>query len=868
MMKSPFLLSTHYVENHKVDFLPVSCARCNIRFYSQTHVMAHTCPPELLEQVRAKQQAPSLVTSSYSELSVDAQSSVTSDQFCIKEEPLDDWAVESSSAATDSSTHISLPTIKIEPNDGDYTPVFNPVNEASYLCLHCKQFFETPQVLNEHYCKVQFCKFCEKKFKKKLAFEVHMMTHHKMKNVCQFCDRKFKKGIFQHLKTHTNIQVSKKPAEAEKSVPANIPQPLHPCKICKRNLNSEQLWEAHMMDNHSSENECQFCGKTFQRNALLIRHLKSHTVLPYTYQVKDPSTVTVANDLESTAKKFCQICNKKFVVKIGFDRHMISQHKSSSTCQFCGSVFHNLRVLLKHVKTHTSIEPKFECEKCKEVLNVNQFGAHKCKPAEPAPLRKPVASVQSRKRSLSISETESLIEPPKVMKEGPRFPTKVHQDSFNLSQLKADAPPHAAAAAAAPKHPLACLHCDMSFANHSELRHHAKEAQVYCDFCRCTLPSSMEYESHMLEMHSMGRTCQFCGAQFGNKAALSLHLRRHTSLKPIFFKCFHCGEKFHTELEKQNHPCKAWTCEVCDVRFPNEEALENHSCDEEQLLSDSECENCQSKFSSGQLLLQHMQVSKRKQDLKDKEVAKHQKLLDDSTTLPDSTPPQPTKKGRPLKSAHKKAMAPEVVECKYCKKLFLTTEQYIAHCQEKHWYKCGVCGKKFEKEDDMEQHLIWHRVNAIAQQYNPVNPQPTASKTVVIRPIASSIVASPKGRPVASSIVASPKGRPVASSIVASPKGRPVASSTVVVPSGPRVVKESLTSAQTSHQPALATPTRTTQQGHITAFLCNTCGIYLSSSQALAQHKRSHMVFQCTQCSRVLSTARELAEHTQTHAVV
>jgi len=121
-----------------------------------------------------------------------------------------------------------------------------------------------------------------------------------------------------------------------------------------------------------------------------------------------------------------------------------------------------------------------------------------------------------------------------------------------------------------------CFHCHTSFNTSAELRAHGMKAGVFCEFCKKTLPDTNEYEMHMLEEHPMDDTCQFCGAYIPNKAGLEIHIRRHTNIGPIHYKCFGCNQMFRSSKDKDEHACIAFACPKCNQPQKGPDGLEEH----------------------------------------------------------------------------------------------------------------------------------------------------------------------------------------------------------------------------------------------------------------------------------------------------
>jgi hypothetical protein len=121
-----------------------------------------------------------------------------------------------------------------------------------------------------------------------------------------------------------------------------------------------------------------------------------------------------------------------------------------------------------------------------------------------------------------------------------------------------------------------CRHCHTSFETHGQLRAHAIKALVFCEFCRTTHADTKEYQMHMLEEHPMDDTCQFCGAYIPDREGLVIHIRKHTSMGPIMYKCFGCHEMFSSVSKKNDHACSAYPCPQCSEPQNGPDGLEEH----------------------------------------------------------------------------------------------------------------------------------------------------------------------------------------------------------------------------------------------------------------------------------------------------
>ncbi|XP_066254722.1 zinc finger protein 658B-like isoform X33 [Euwallacea similis] len=108
--------------------------------------------------------------------------------------------------------------------------------------------------------KTWTCEICEKEFKIKHSYNLHMKIHYDMKNfTCEICGKRFLTR--HHLKVHTRTHTGEKP---------------HECEVCGVRFAYRGTLIEHFTI-HSGEKpfRCEHCGKNFSRRKYLVSHYKS-----------------------------------------------------------------------------------------------------------------------------------------------------------------------------------------------------------------------------------------------------------------------------------------------------------------------------------------------------------------------------------------------------------------------------------------------------------------------------------------------------------------------------------------------------------------------------------------------------------------
>lgn len=107
-------------------------------------------------------------------------------------------------------------------------------------------------------------------------------------------------------------------------------------------------------------------------------------------------------------------------------------------------------------------------------------------------------------------------------------------------------------------------------------------SHLTCSLCEVGFLAWREYEAHIKKHVSNLKKpffCLECGARFVNRAALAIHLPKHTTETP--HQCQHCGKGFKWKQGLNNHMLvhnkeKQMLCDVCGYSTTHMKALKSH----------------------------------------------------------------------------------------------------------------------------------------------------------------------------------------------------------------------------------------------------------------------------------------------------
>uniref|UniRef100_A0A034W6W5 Zinc finger and SCAN domain-containing protein 2 n=1 Tax=Bactrocera dorsalis TaxID=27457 RepID=A0A034W6W5_BACDO len=130
-----------------------------------------------------------------------------------------------------------------------------------------------------------------------------------------------------------------------------------------------------------------------------------------------------------------------------------------------------------------------------------------------------------------------------------------------------------------------CIGCDFKCYRVQEMITHMSSCEpshLTCSLCEVGFLAWREYEAHI--QHHLSNLkkpffCLECGARFVNRAALTIHLPKHTTETP--HQCQHCGKGFKWKQGLNSHMLihnkeKQMLCDVCGYSTTHMKALKSH----------------------------------------------------------------------------------------------------------------------------------------------------------------------------------------------------------------------------------------------------------------------------------------------------
>ncbi|KAK2165518.1 hypothetical protein LSH36_49g07093 [Paralvinella palmiformis] len=396
---------------------------------------------------------------------------------------------------------------------------------------------------------------CKKLFRFEESLSLHKFSYHGMKSEtkrfeCELCDKRFSSWCL--LKKHQRVHTLETPYQ---------------CQDCLQRFKWQTSLLTHACLNKSGEGtslKCPDCGKIFNMQCLLKKHMVIHTNLrPFK----------------------CDQCDKSFKMRETLKKHHRKVHWSDAEkrkyaekhgwiCPDCDKVSTSVRDFHRHRTKHSDVRP-YICDQCaRQFKTQDGLNAH-----------------------LKQMHSVTLIQKEDGTTEAVR----------TLNYFACDFPD-----------------CDKKFRRHHMYLEHKKvhfsNERIPCDHpgCNKTYPTMFKMKEHKRSVHKERPPvfCQICGKRMKNTSCLSNHMKLHSQINRIRCEYPGCDKSFTARttldrhiLMKHQTPTKMYECsyENCKKSFKLkcllEQHLESHSTERNY-----RCEICNNTYKTINTLRSHLRT--------------------------------------------------------------------------------------------------------------------------------------------------------------------------------------------------------------------------------------------------------------------
>lgn len=405
--------------------------------------------------------------------------------------------------------------------------VLDSVNEDIFVCGLCKSIFNSLQIfLNHKTYKCSFGALEEKLLPTSTILETEILSE-------------------SYPTDTTKLEKNKAISDTHQTPPTQTQD--HLCQTCQKHFKNMRSLLAHMKIHNEKPFQCFICGRCFNQNSHLQRHISTHKVWP------DGLTQTTAKTIEAELLSYsCTYCDVVLSSYGQYRAHLkthVAFKRFKCIQNDCMEFYDSVESLLHHVNTeHETV--KYACYICgRSFDSLEGIATHQ-------DAHKKSGETMCKKIEL-FKCTQCDAEFRKAEKLALHMLTESHKK--------------------------VCIHCTKTFASDKRLRLHLKIHTKFklfqCNICNSSFPMKKYLSAHLLKHGARKYKCSVCKLSFKRSDLLQRHMRLHQTKK--LYKCpfkdsLDCKKEFSRSDKLKTH-IKSHTKYISMNASPKSKLLQSKS---------------------------------------------------------------------------------------------------------------------------------------------------------------------------------------------------------------------------------------------------------------------------------------------------